>query len=102
LPTNRIVRKRPRNRPPITDEMIRLYARGCAIFEAGLDERWEAEGGRKEELYAIDVHLHRLLGLKLWQESVFYVSDAPAPDERPEHEGDRVRAARAALDAALD
>ena len=50
--------------PIITPEMIAIWRRLRSIVDAGDDERWESEGGRRREALDLDLEMHRLLGLK--------------------------------------
>jgi hypothetical protein len=54
-----------------TVEMLDLYARVRAIEQAGQDETWEVEGGRRREYFDLHVELHRLLGGQIWEAHVF-------------------------------
>ena len=54
-----------------TVEMLDLYARVCAIEQAGQDETWEVDGGRRREYFDLQVELHRLLGRQIWETHVF-------------------------------
>ena len=97
MPTNRRPLKRQPRQPRrpaslITNEMLRLYARGLEIQKQGKTERWESEGGRRREYIDACVGLHRLLGRKLWDLDI--VCDHRDLDE----EGRQVRAQ---LEAAL-
>jgi hypothetical protein len=67
----------------ITDEMLQLFRVGMEIREAGDDERWEEEGGRKQEYYATVTALERLLQRKPWEVCVLDAdrSAPPAPGD---------------------
>jgi hypothetical protein len=54
-----------------TVEMLDLYARVRAIEQAGQDETWEVDGGRRREYFDLQVELHRLLGRQIWEAHVF-------------------------------
>ena len=54
-----------------TVEMLDLYARVRAIEQAGQDETWEVDGGRRRESFDLQVELHRLLGRQIWEAHVF-------------------------------
>jgi hypothetical protein len=54
-----------------TVEILDLYARVCAIEQAGQDETWEVDGGRRREYFDLQVELHRLLGRQIWETHVF-------------------------------
>jgi hypothetical protein len=53
-----------------TVEMLDLYARVRAIEQAGQDETWEVDGGRRREYFDLQVELHRLLGRQIWETHV--------------------------------
>ena len=50
-----------------TVEMLDLFARVCAIEQAGQDETWEVDGGRRREYFDLQIELHRLLGRQIWE-----------------------------------
>ena len=54
-----------------TVEMLDLYARVRAIEQAGQDETWEVDGGRRREYFDLQIELHRLLGRQIWETHVF-------------------------------
>ena len=54
-----------------TVEMLDLYARVRAIENAGQDEAWEFDGGRRREYFDLQFELHRLLGRQIWETHVF-------------------------------
>ena len=54
-----------------TVEMLDLYARVRAIEQAGQDETWEVDGGRRREYFDLQVELNRLLGRQIWEAHVF-------------------------------
>jgi hypothetical protein len=54
-----------------TVEMLDVYARVRAIEQAGQDETWEVDGGRRREYFDLQVELHRLLGRQIWEAHVF-------------------------------
>jgi hypothetical protein len=66
-----------------TVEMLDLYARVRAIEQAGQDETWEVDGGRRREYFDLQVELHRLLGRRIWEAHFFQRGSQSAP------EGDR-------------
>jgi len=53
-----------------TVEMLDLYARVRAIEQAGQDETWEVDGGRRREYFDLQVELQRLLGRQIWEAHV--------------------------------
>ena len=53
-----------------TVEMLDLYARVRAIEQAGQDESWEVDGGRRREYFDLQVEMHRLLGRQIWEAHV--------------------------------
>jgi hypothetical protein len=57
--------------PKITDEMISLFARAKSIRESGDHDLWEHEGGRRLEFVNLELVLHRLCGLQLWDFPIF-------------------------------
>jgi hypothetical protein len=86
----------------ITPEAVQLYARACAILQAGADGVSEAEGGQ-EEFSNLDMALRRLFDRRPWECGLFEVDvDEVEPDEREEHDCDGARAIRIALEAALE
>lgn len=54
-----------------TVEMLDLYARVRAIEQAGQDESWEVDGGRRREYFDLQVEMHRLLGRQIWEAHVY-------------------------------
>jgi hypothetical protein len=62
----RLLTRRPK--PVITEEMIQLFKRGLKIQAAGDHERWEDEGGRRDEYLALDKRLNITLLRKGWHE----------------------------------
>jgi hypothetical protein len=54
-----------------TVEMLDLYARVRSIEQAGQDETWEIDGGRRREYFDLQVEMHRLLGRQIWEANVF-------------------------------
>ena len=54
-----------------TVEMLDLYARVRAIEQAGQDESWEVDGGRRREYFDLQVEMHRLLGRRIWEAHVY-------------------------------
>ena len=52
-------------------EMLDLYARVRAIEQAGQNEIWEVDGGRRREYFDLQVELHRFLGRQIWETHVF-------------------------------
>jgi hypothetical protein len=50
-----------------TVEMLDLYARVRTIEQAGQDETWEVDGGRRREYFDLQVEMHRLLGRQIWE-----------------------------------
>jgi hypothetical protein len=65
------------------------------MLDAGLDEKWEDEGGRRREFLDACVHLHYdLLGGKPWEQEALYAGD-PKPPEWMKNERERVDYARA-------
>ena len=65
-----------------TVEMLDLYARVRAIEQAGQDETWEVDGGRRREYFDLQVELHRLLGRQIWEAPV---RSAVSTDQRQCH-----------------
>ena len=55
-----------------TVEMLDLYARVRAIEQAGHEETWEIDGGRRREYFDLQLELHRLLGRQIWETHVFH------------------------------
>src|SRR5690242_1476622 len=90
-------------RPRITPELVELYRRCLEIIEAGQDEAWEDEGGRRRELLDAHVALMSGLGLRPWHYSPLWVSldGPPAPHADPERHA-LAQQLRRALEAALD
>ncbi len=54
-----------------TVEMLDLYARVRSIEQAGQDESWEVDGGRRREYFDLQVEMHRLLGRQIWEAHVY-------------------------------
>ncbi|HEX3342061.1 MAG TPA: hypothetical protein VHT68_23150 [Pseudolabrys sp.] len=54
-----------------TVEMLDLYAHVRAIEQAGQDEIWEVDGGRRREYFDLQLELHRLLGRQIWETHFF-------------------------------
>jgi len=54
-----------------TVEMLDLYARVRSIEQAGQEETWEIDGGRRREYFDLQVEMHRLLGRQIWEANVF-------------------------------
>ena len=68
MPTNRTRIKRA-VRSRVTDEAVALFRLCEDIADAGQDEKFEDEGGRRREYLDADSALARLLGLKPWETS---------------------------------
>ncbi len=64
--------------PHITSEMLELFRRCREIVAAGDDRHWEDEGGHRREFLELSSQLHYQLGLKPWEDDVFFATD----DER--------------------
>jgi hypothetical protein len=90
----------------VTQDMVRLYARGKAVKAAGAHDTWEEDGGRKWEFIDVTRDLMRRLGM--WQPWRGYLNgplddlDPPCPPDHPCYD-DWLEAvqARDALEAAL-
>lgn len=63
----------------ITNEVLDLFRRAKEIEEAGGDEFWEHEGGRKREYYEVCVELDWGLNRRPWQTGIFDVDVATPP-----------------------
>lgn len=71
----------------ITDEVVRLYKLAREIEDAGASEKWEENGGRRNEYFDIKTALHNALGLKVHEPSPLDTFGPPPewmtrPDER--------------------
>ena len=83
-----------------TVEMLDLYARVRAIEQAGQDETWEVDGGRRREYFDLQIELHRLLGRQIWETHVFQRGPrGPAASDVAEWES--AQASRDELERAL-
>ena len=70
-----------------TVEMHDLYARVRSIEQAGQEETWEIDGGRRREYFDLQVEMHRLLGRQIWEANVFPRGlRRPAGSEVPKRE----------------
>lgn len=65
----------------ITPEAVALFRQIEEILAAGLDETWEAEGGRRRECLDAEVRLHGLLGIQPWDEEPNHCSSNGPPPE---------------------
>ena len=65
MPTKRVPLARAQH-ARIGPEAVRLWRKIVEITEAGAGERWEEDGGRREELHVAEVELMSLLGLHPW------------------------------------
>jgi hypothetical protein len=90
MPTKRTPLKRDL-RVRITPRTIDLFVQIEQILDAGLDDIWEDEGGRRREYLDKAFELHRLLGRDPCQTQVQWITGpAPPPFNREEihdHEG---------------
>jgi hypothetical protein len=59
----------------ISDEAIEAFRTCETIVDAGLDDTFEDQGGRREEYLEAHLSLHRALGLKPWSASPADVPD---------------------------
>lgn len=64
----------------IGPEAIRLWRLICEIIEAGADEEWEENGGRRAEEQEAEVQLMTMLGLKPWHYSPAWVQSEGPPE----------------------
>ena len=98
MPTNRRTIERP-IQARITPELVELYRTCLEIWDAGLEDIPEAEGGRRAEFDDARWAIHVGLGLKPWE----YHPLSVLPDGPPEKWQDLERYAQAqALRRALD
>lgn len=80
MPTNRVPINRRRNRK-INAAAIDAFKRCRAIIDAGLDEAWEEEGGRRRECLEAQQALRMALNLPPWAVSPADPGlDGPMPD----------------------
>jgi hypothetical protein len=80
----------------ITPEAVELFKRVLAIEASGDDQFWAAEGGRREEYVAACTALHKMLGLEIWDITVFDAAGTPSKEDR-DHGWDRAAVLRKAL-----
>jgi|SRR4051794_33921543 hypothetical protein len=55
----------------ITAEHVALYRWAKSIEESGDSEVWESDGGRQREFLNVTSALEQLVGLQLWDSSLF-------------------------------
>lgn len=75
MPVKRRISKEREHR--ITPEAVAAWRKGLEIIDAGLEDTWENEGGRREEYFECSRVLSRELGIKLWEPSPFAIGDEP-------------------------
>ena len=75
------MKRRDAWRDRITPDVVDAFERVEAIRDAGQDEAWEDEGGRRLEMLDVEALVQRALGLPLWfTASVFDVDEGERPD----------------------
>jgi hypothetical protein len=86
MPTNRTRIKRA-VRSRVTDEAVALFRLCEDIADAGGDEKFEDEGGRRREYLDAHSALHSALGLMPWETNpVNAVCETPPDYMRNKHE----------------